>query len=188
MAPRPKSAGTEGAGPGPTADARDVYTVTRLNQEARDLLELNFPYLWVEGEVSNLARPPSGHLYFTLKDASSQIRCVLFKNANRLLRTLPRDGQKVLVRAHPSLYTARGDFQLLVEFLEDYGAGDLRRAFELLQQKLLAEGLFDLYGIGAVALNPTGKRESDELFGLRVGDVHLRQLLACGLHNALQQL
>ena len=122
---------------------RDVYTVTRLNQEARDLLELTFPFLWVEGEVSNLARPPSGHLYFTLKDASSQVRCVLFKNASRLLRTQPRDGQKVLVRAHPSLYTARGDFQLLVELLEDYGAGDLRRAFELLQQKLLAEGLFD---------------------------------------------
>ncbi len=127
----------------PATDYRDVYTVTRLNQEARDLLELTFPFLWVEGEVSNLARPPSGHLYFTLKDAASQVRCVLFKNANRLLRALPRDGQKVLVRAHPSLYTARGDFQLLIEYLEDYGAGELRRAFERLQQKLLAEGLFD---------------------------------------------
>jgi len=124
-------------------DQRNVYSVTRLNQETRDLLELTFPYLWVEGEVSNLARPPSGHLYFTLKDAASQVRCAMFRNAGRLLRAPPRDGQKVLVRAHPSLYTARGDFQLLVEYLEDYGAGDLRRAFEQLKQKLLAEGLFD---------------------------------------------
>ena len=86
MAPRPKSAGTEGAGPGPTADARDVYTVTRLNQEARDLLELTFPYLWVEGEVSNLARPPSGHLYFTLKDDAAQIRGVIWRSSAAALR------------------------------------------------------------------------------------------------------
>jgi exodeoxyribonuclease VII large subunit len=124
-------------------ESRDVYTVTRLNQEARDLLELTFPYLWVEGEVSNLSRPPSGHLYFTLKDSASQVRCAMFRNQNRLLRAPPRDGQRILVRAHPSLYTARGDFQLLVEFLEDYGAGELRRAFEQLKQRLLAEGLFD---------------------------------------------
>jgi exodeoxyribonuclease VII large subunit len=128
---------------GPAGEQRNVYSVTRLNQEARDLLELAFPSLWVEGEVSNLARPPSGHLYFTLKDAASQVRCAMFRNAGRLLRTPPRDGQKVLVRARPSLYTARGDFQLLVEYLEDYGAGDLRRAFEQLKQRLLAEGLFD---------------------------------------------
>jgi exodeoxyribonuclease VII large subunit len=133
---------------GPAASAerpelRDVYTVTRLNHEARDLLELSLGALWVEGEVSNLSRPPSGHLYFTLKDASSQVRCALFRNQARLLRGPPRDGQKVLVRARPSLYTARGDFQLLVELLEDYGAGDLRRAFEELKQRLLAEGLFD---------------------------------------------
>jgi exodeoxyribonuclease VII large subunit len=137
--PQPGAAAASPAAP----DLRNVYTVSRLNQEVRDLIELTLPYLWVEGEVSNLARPPSGHLYFTLKDAGSQVRCVMFRSQTRLVTGAPRDGQRVLVRARPSLYLARGDFQLLVEYLEDYGAGDLRRAFELLKQRLQAEGLFD---------------------------------------------
>jgi len=143
MSPQPPEPTAQAAAEPGLRGFRDVYTVTRLNQEARDLLELTFPSLWVEGEVSNLSRPPSGHLYFTLKDGSSQVRCALFRSQARLVTSPPRDGQKVLVRARPSLYTARGDFQLLVEFLEDYGAGDLRRAFEELKQRLLAEGLLD---------------------------------------------
>jgi exodeoxyribonuclease VII large subunit len=122
---------------------RDIYTVSRLTLEVRDLLELTFPLLWIEGEISNLARPPSGHLYFSLKDAASQVRCVMFRSAQRQSRGGPRDGQKVLVRGRVSLYTPRGDFQVAVDYLEDAGSGDLRRAFDALKEKLLAEGLFD---------------------------------------------
>lgn len=124
-------------------DARYVYTVSALSNEVRDLLESSFPMLWVEGEISNLSRPASGHLYFSLKDASSQVRCAMFRNQNRLLRFQPGNGQQVLVRARISLYTPRGDFQLIVESMEESGAGALRRAFEELKQKLASEGLFE---------------------------------------------
>lgn len=140
---RPGSGPWRAADEPPVGSYRNVYTVSRLNQEVRDLLELSFPLLWVEGEVSNLARPPSGHIYFTLKDGASQVRCVLFRTAQRQAAHAPREGQRVLLRARVSLYTPRGDFQLVAEYLEDFGAGDLRRAFEALKQKLLAEGLFD---------------------------------------------
>lgn len=123
--------------------ARDVYTVTRLNGEARALLEGHFPALWVEGEISNLARPRSGHLYFSLKDAHCQVRCAMFRMYNRHLDFELRDGVHVLVHARVSLYPERGDFQLLVEYIEEAGAGVLRRAFEALKQRLAAEGLFD---------------------------------------------
>ncbi len=122
---------------------RDIYTVSRLNNEVRELLELSFPLLWVEGEVSNLARPASGHFYFSLKDASSQVRCARFRTQNRMPGLVPRNGQKVLVRARVSLYSPRGDFQLIVEYLEEFGEGALRRAFEILKQRLSAEGLFE---------------------------------------------
>ncbi|MGE4046168.1 MAG: exodeoxyribonuclease VII large subunit, partial [Acetobacteraceae bacterium] len=122
---------------------RDVYTVSRLNREARELLETGLPLLWVEGELSNLARPSSGHLYFTLKDPAAQVRCAMFRNRNQLVRFRPADGMQVLARARVSLYEARGDYQLIVESLEEAGDGALRRAFEQLKQRLLAEGLFD---------------------------------------------
>ncbi len=125
----------------PAADS--VYTVSRLNREVRELLEGSFPPLWVEGEISNLARPASGHLYFTLKDAQAQVRCVMFRGQQRALTAAPRDGLHVLLRASAGLYEGRGDYQLIVTRLEEAGEGALRRAFEALRRRLSAEGLFD---------------------------------------------
>jgi exodeoxyribonuclease VII large subunit len=122
---------------------RDIYTVARLNREARELLESGFASLWVEGEISNLARPPSGHLYFTLKDATAQVSCALFRNRAGRLGFRIDNGTQVLARAQVSLYEARGNFQLIVDHLEEAGDGALRRAFEQLKQRLHAEGLFD---------------------------------------------
>ena len=124
---------------------RDIYTVTRLNREAKAVLETGFaPVLWVEGEISNLARPASGHLYFSLKDEQAHIRCALFRPSRRQLTCDPVDGMQVLIRARVSLYETRGEFQLIVEHLEDAGEGALRRSFEALKQRLGSEGLFDL--------------------------------------------
>lgn len=131
------------ANPPDSSPARQIYTVSALNRAARGLLETGLPLLWVEGELSNLARPASGHLYFSLKDASAQVRCALFRNRASLLRFTPKDGQHVLVRARVSLYEPRGDYQLQVEHMEDAGHGALQRAFEELKKKLAAEGLFD---------------------------------------------
>ena len=133
--------------PTPSATAfvaeRDVYSISRLNREAKTLLEGQFPLLWIEGEISNLARPASGHWYFSLKDSQAQIRCALFKGNQRSLGCVPKDGMQVLARARVSLYEGRGEFQLIVEYLEEAGEGALRRAFELLKNRLAAEGLFD---------------------------------------------
>ncbi len=126
-----------------TDQVRDIYSVSRLNQEARALLEGGLPLLWVEGEISNLARPSSGHMYFTLKDEQAQVRCALFRMNSLRLGFTPENGTQVLARARVSLYEARGEFQLIVEHLEPVGEGALRRAFELLKQRLAAEGLFD---------------------------------------------
>lgn len=122
---------------------RDIYTVARLNREARFLLEGSFPPLWIEGEISNLARPSSGHLYFCLKDASAQVRCALFRNQLRMSNMVPRDGMHVVVRARVTLYEGRGEYQLVVEHIEEAGEGLLRRAFEALKTRLAQEGLFD---------------------------------------------
>lgn len=127
---------------GPEDGGRRIYSVGELNRAARSVLEGSFPNLWVEGEVSNLARPASGHLYFSLKDAAAQVRCALFKNRALKLATQPENGMQVLVRAEVSLYEGRGEFQLIVEYLEPAGAGALQRAFEALKKKLDAEGLF----------------------------------------------
>lgn len=126
-----------------TAPARTVYSVSELTAATRELLEHSFPLLWVEGEISNLARPRSGHWYFTLKDDKAQVRCAMFANRNRLLKQPPAEGDQILVRARVSLYAVRGDFQLIVESLEGAGEGALRRAFEQLRDRLAAEGLFD---------------------------------------------
>jgi len=126
-----------------TPAERDIYTPSRLNLEARTLLEGHFPLLWIEGELSNLARPASGHLYFSLKDARAQVRCAMFRNRNRVLRFRPADGLQVLLRARVGLYEGRGEFQLIVESMEEAGHGALQRAFEELRDRLAAEGLFD---------------------------------------------
>jgi exodeoxyribonuclease VII large subunit len=121
---------------------RDVYTVSRLNKEVRILLEQGLPLLWVEGELSNLARPASGHWYFSLKDRDAQVRCAMFRQRTLGLKFTPRDGMAVVARARVGLYEARGDYQLIVEHLEEAGAGALRREFDKLRDKLEREGLF----------------------------------------------
>lgn len=122
---------------------RNILTVSLLNEQVRDLLENSFPNLWVEGEISNLAQPSSGHLYFTLKDAGAQIRAAMFRGNNRFLQFVPQNGQQVLVKARLSLYAPRGDYQLIVEQMEEAGLGALRRAFDMLRLRLQSEGLFE---------------------------------------------
>jgi exodeoxyribonuclease VII large subunit len=119
-----------------------IYSVSGLAGAARFTLEERFPLVWVEGEISNLRAPGSGHWYFTLKDDKAQLRCAMFANRNRTLRFRPRDGMQVILRGRVSLYEARGDFQLLADHLEAAGEGALRIAFEALKQKLADEGLF----------------------------------------------
>jgi len=129
---------------GQTAELRrDIYTVSRLNREVRGLLEAGLPSIWINGELSNLSRPASGHWYFTLKDEDAQVRCAMFRQRNLASRIAPRDGMQVLLRARVGLYEARGEFQLVVDHLEEAGEGELRRRYEALKQKLSAEGLFD---------------------------------------------
>ncbi len=128
--------------PLPYRQGLPVYTVSQLNQEVRGLLEGRLGRVWVEGEIGNLSQPSSGHIYFTLKDARAQVRCALFRSARR--QCCPAaDGMQVLVCARVSLYEGRGDFQLIVEQMEDAGEGALRRAFEALKRVLAAEGLFE---------------------------------------------
>src|SRR5271154_7217948 len=120
----------------------DIYSVTRLNREVRLLLEAGMATIWIEAEVSNFARPASGHWYFSLKDRGGQVRCAMWKARNQLAGFTPREGQMVLARGRISLYEPRGDYQLLVEYLEEAGLGALKRAFEELKARLAAEGLF----------------------------------------------
>lgn len=120
-----------------------IYTVSRLNREIRMLLEEAFPNVWVEGEVSNLARPVSGHIYFSLKDPSGVLNCVMFRRCAGKLPFELEDGMKVLCRGKVSIYDKRGQYQLYVETLEPRGMGGLQIAFEQLKRKLAAEGLFD---------------------------------------------
>ena len=124
------------------ARERDVYTVSRLNKEVRLLLESGLPVLWLEGELSNFAAPASGHWYFSLKDAQAQVRCAMWRQRNSLLRFRPKDGMRVLARARVGLYEPRGEYQLIVEHLEEAGEGALKREFEKLKIRLAAEGLF----------------------------------------------
>jgi exodeoxyribonuclease VII large subunit len=119
------------------------FSVSQLNRQVKRILEGHFDFVWIEGELSNLAQPGSGHWYFSLKDASAQVRCAMFRNRNQRLRLSPRNGQQVLVRARVSLYEGRGEYQLIVEHLEDAGAGALQQQFEALKEKLALEGLFD---------------------------------------------
>jgi exodeoxyribonuclease VII large subunit len=162
-----------------TADVslrREVYSVSRLNRAARELLESSFPRLWVEGEVSNLSRPASGHLYFTLKDAQAQVSCALFRNRALRVGFRPENGTQVLVQAEVSLYEPRGNYQLIVSHMEEAGDGALRRTFEQLKQRLHDEGLFDVQHkqplprlprcIGVIT-SPTGAAIRDVLTVLR---------------------
>ena len=126
----------------PARPERDVYTVSRLNKEVRLLLESGLPLLWLEAELSNFAAPASGHWYFSLKDSQAQVRCAMWRQRNSQVRFRPKDGMAVLVRARVGLYEPRGEYQLIVEHLEEAGEGALKREFEKLKAKLAAEGLF----------------------------------------------
>ena len=163
-------------GASPPRAERDVYSVSRLNKEVRLLLESGLPILWLEGELSNFAAPASGHWYFSLKDSAAQVRCAMWRQKNSLVRFRPKDGMAVLVRARVGLYEPRGEYQLLVEHLEEAGEGALKREFEKLKAKLAAEGLFALERkralpavprrIGVVS-SPTGAAIHDILRVLR---------------------
>lgn len=123
--------------------SREVLTVTGLTRQVQDVLEAAFDQLWVEGEISNLRRPASGHLYFTLKDEESQVRAVLFRPVARSLRFDPEDGMRIVCRARINVYKPRGEYQLILDYAEPRGAGALQVAFEQLKARLQAEGLFD---------------------------------------------
>jgi len=140
--PQPTPPGSSPASGG-ASPLRSVWTVSRLNREVRALLEGHFPLVWVEGELSNLARPASGHLYFSLKDEQAQVRCAMFRMRNMHLDFTPENGMQVLVRARIGLYEPRGEFQLRVEHMEPAGDGALRRAFDALKLRLEREGLFE---------------------------------------------
>lgn len=156
--------------------ARDIFTVSRLNIEVRAALEGSFPLLWVSGEISNLAAPRSGHLYFTLKDSAAQVRCAMFRARRNLARIQPADGMQVIVRARVTLYEPRGDYQLVIEQIEEAGEGLLRQQIEQLKRGLEAEGLFSsdhklpIPGFArriGVITSPTGAAIRDVLTVLR---------------------
>ena len=124
-------------------EERRILSVSSLNREARRIVETGLGTVWVEGEISNLSRPSSGHLYWSLKDSDAQVRCAMFRLAARGLGFELANGQQVLLRARASLYEARGEYQLIVEYAEEAGEGVLRRKFEELKRRLAAEGLFE---------------------------------------------
>ncbi|MBV8802109.1 MAG: exodeoxyribonuclease VII large subunit [Gammaproteobacteria bacterium] len=126
------------------SQSKEIYTVSRLNSEVRLILEGSFSIFWIEGEISNFISPQSGHWYFSLKDANAQIRCAMFRQQNRRLLITPKDGMHVLLKARVSLYEGRGDFQLIVEDLQEAGLGKLQQAFEALKKRLSEAGLFAL--------------------------------------------
>ena len=158
-----------------SAPALPVLTVSELNRMARRTLESQLPLLWVEGEVSNFTRAASGHWYFSLKDANAQVRCVMFRGRNQFADFTPANGDHVEIRALPSLYEARGEFQLGAEAIRRAGAGRLYEAFLKLKAKLEAEGLFD----------PAKKRALPR-FPRRIGIVTSPQ--AAALHDVLTAL
>ncbi len=127
---------------GVTAPPRDLYSVSRLTREVRVLLDRGLGVVWVEGELSNFSQPASGHWYFSLKDRDAQLRCAMFRTRNTGVGFAPRAGAQVIARGRISVYEARGEYQLIVEHLEEAGIGALKREFERLKVKLAAEGLF----------------------------------------------
>jgi exodeoxyribonuclease VII large subunit len=163
----------DGAPPGaPSGGGRRILTVSELTREIKGALEGAFGAVWLTGEVSNLRRAPSGHVYLTLKDAGAQLRAVVWGSTARYLRHLPADGDQVLCRGRVTVYEARGDYQVIVDYLEPAGVGDLYRRFEEVKARLGAEGLFDpdrkrplpaLVRRVAVVTSPTGAAVRDIL-------------------------
>jgi exodeoxyribonuclease VII large subunit len=163
---------------------RRVYTVSELTAGIKETLEGAFPAIWVEGEISNLRVPSSGHAYFTLKDEGAQISAVLFRSRGRRVRFEPEDGMRVLAFGALDVYAARGQYQLVVELMEPQGLGALQLAFEQLKRKLEAEGLFDegrkrklpVYPrVIGIVTSPTGAaiRDMLNIIGRRFGDLRI---------------
>jgi exodeoxyribonuclease VII large subunit len=121
----------------------EIYTVSALTEEIKDLLEEHFDFVWVEGEISNFRSPSSGHFYMVLKDEKAQIRAVMFRPQTRYLKFTPEDGMKVICQGRIGVYQPRGEYQIILDYLEPLGIGALALAFEQLKKKLAAEGLFD---------------------------------------------
>ncbi|ENG2948562.1 exodeoxyribonuclease VII large subunit [Enterobacter cloacae] len=126
-----------------SSQSPSIYTVSRLNQTVRLLLEQEMGQVWISGEISNFTQPASGHWYFTLKDDTAQVRCAMFRNSNRRVTFRPQHGQQVLVRANITLYEPRGDYQIIVESMQPAGEGLLQQKYEQLKAALSQEGLFD---------------------------------------------
>ncbi len=129
---------------GHVSSTTHILTVTQLTSHIKSLLEGSFPDVWVEGELSNLSVPQSGHAYFTLKDQQSQIRAVLFRSSHRFLKFTLEHGMHVICRGRVSVYEPRGEYQLILDYVEPKGVGALQLAFEQLKDRLEKEGLFDL--------------------------------------------
>ncbi|MEI2635381.1 MAG: exodeoxyribonuclease VII large subunit [Methylotenera sp.] len=138
----------------PHLTSSHILTISELNRLAREVLEMSFPLFWVSGEVSNFTRAASGHWYFSLKDQTAQVKCVMFRGRNSYVDFTPREGDKIEARCTVTLYEARGDFQLTVEFIQKAGLGALFEAFEKLKNKLALEGLFDAASKHAIPKHP----------------------------------
>ncbi|NRA55980.1 MAG: exodeoxyribonuclease VII large subunit [Gammaproteobacteria bacterium] len=126
----------------PLSPSQNIYNVSKLNNEIKRLLEGNFGRIWLNAEISNFVAASSGHWYFTLKDARSQVKCAMFKSRNRAVKFRPQNGQQILVKANLSVYEPRGDYQLLVDVMDVAGDGLLQQQFEQLKAQLTSEGLF----------------------------------------------
>ncbi len=137
------------------SETRRIVSVSQLVNDVKIQLETNFRDFWVKGEISNLATPPSGHIYFTLKDSSAQLQAVCFRMQARYLKFQPEDGMELLARGSVSMYPPRGQVQLIVEHLEPVGSGALQLAFEQLKKRLQKEGLFDVSHKKALPLLPS---------------------------------
>jgi len=124
-------------------DKTKIYTVSTLSEEIKTLLEAHFDFVWVEGEISNFRSPVSGHFYMVLKDEKAQIRAVMFRPQTRYLKFMPQDGMKVIVRGRVAIYEPRGEYQVILDYMEPLGVGALALAFEQLKKKLAAQGIFD---------------------------------------------
>ena len=124
-------------------EPRKILSVSQLNRLVRNLIETNLGSVWIEGEISNFSCPNSGHWYLTIKDNNAQVRCAMFKNNNSKVKFKPSDGKLVLLNCNPGIYEARGEFQVVINSMEEAGLGDLQRKFERLKKRLNDEALFD---------------------------------------------